>query len=104
MVKITISKLNLDLILSAQRALFCRMSKSIKAIYATIDNSQLTWIVYFDQKPTENEMELQRVATTEIVADFPQILSVDEKSIYHPQPINMNNTNYINWLYSRDEG
>lgn len=101
MVNISISKLDLDLIVSAQRALFCRMSKNIKAIYSTMENQKLTWIVYFDKEPSEEEIELQRISTTEIVCDFPQIMAVEKQFIHHPLPINRYKTNYYNWIYTR---
>ncbi|MCM3390147.1 hypothetical protein [Ureibacillus chungkukjangi] len=68
---------DLSLILSAQRALFNRVTKNVKAIYSTIVGDKLTWIVYYDTEPTEDEIELQRIATTEIVCDFPEIMSMD---------------------------
>ena len=95
---------NLSLILSAQRALFCRITKNVKAIYATLAEDKLTWIVYYDTEPTEDEIELQRIATTEIVCDFPEAMSVDEQFLYHPEPICMKNTNYYNWIFSKYEG
>lgn len=95
---------DLSLILSAQRALFNRVTKNVKAIYSTIVGDKLTWIVYYDTEPTEDEIELQRIATTEIVCDFPEIMSMDEQFLYHPEPIRMENTKYYNWIFSRYEG
>ena len=96
-------KPNIELLLSAQRALFRSIPKNTKAIFTKIENNHLIWKVFFDKEPTENEKNILSIAATEIIADFPEINSCKEEYIYHPSPINFKNEVYYNWPYTRLE-
>ncbi|WPK12929.1 hypothetical protein R6U77_04350 [Lysinibacillus louembei] len=97
-------KPNTKLILSAQKALFCAIPKNTKAVYAKIENNNhLIWKAFFDEEPSEFEKDILSTAATEVLADFPEIISIDEQYIYHPSPINFKNELYYNWPYTRLE-
>lgn len=88
-----------QLIISAQKALFQSITKNTKAVYAKIEHDTLFWHVYFDEAPTDDEMELLSIAATEILADFPNVLHCDERYITHPGPLHFES--YEHWIYAR---
>lgn len=80
-----------SLLLSAQRALLGAITPKIRAIYLRgfEDEGNLKGFalrVYFESVPTEEEQEILRIATTEIVSDFPQPLMCDEEFLVLPPP------------------
>ncbi|WP_342472443.1 hypothetical protein MHH70_02315 [Metasolibacillus sp. FSL H7-0170] len=90
-----------ELMLSAQRALFLAITKNTKAIYAKIENNHLIWKVFFDEEPSENEKDLLSIAATEVIADFPDIISCEEHFLHHPAPISFKNEVHYHWPYAR---
>ena len=96
--------MNTRLILSAHRALYRAIPKNTKAIYAKIIGETLVWKVYYDGPLSEEELEALDSAQTEIIADFPEIMTIDQEIIEHPQPIDFTNTFYWEWMYTRYQG
>ncbi|OCS86679.1 hypothetical protein [Caryophanon tenue] len=92
---------NIPLIVSGQRALFLALSKNTKAVYANIENQTLIWTVYFDEVPTEEEIDRLSIAATEIIADFPEVRHCEEQYITHPSTLHVQHEPYYHWLYAR---
>jgi hypothetical protein len=67
-----------DILLSAQRAMLGAVTTNMQAITIGYKKMPVILRVYFKTQPTEDERELVKEITTEIVADF------NEKEItYH---------------------
>lgn len=94
---------NIALILSGQRALYRAVPKSVKGIYAKIEDETLIWKVYFDEALTDHNKELLDEALTQIVSDFPNVTSIEEEYTYCPGALDFSNTFYHEWLFSRCE-
>ncbi len=79
------------LLLSAQRALLGAITPKIRAVYLKgfeVEGNLTGFAlrVYFESVPTEEEEEILRIATTEIVSDFPQVLTCDEEFLVLAPP------------------
>jgi hypothetical protein len=64
-----------DILLSAQRAMLGMITSNMQAITIRYKTMPLILRVYFKTQPSEDECELVKEITTEIIADF------DEKEI-----------------------
>lgn len=89
------------LLFSLHRALFGAIPKNLKGLRVKITNDLLIWQAFFDTEPTEEEKEVLRVASTEVIADFPNINIVDEEYLHHPAPLK--NTTRDEWAFVRWE-
>ncbi|PIC87160.1 hypothetical protein CSV72_04070 [Sporosarcina sp. P20a] len=79
-----------SLALSIHRALFCAIPKNLKGLRVVIEeNNKLIWQAFFDAKPTEEEKEVLSIASTEVLADYPDIHTIEEEFLYHPAPLNI---------------
>ncbi|MCY3413066.1 MAG: hypothetical protein INQ03_15620 [Candidatus Heimdallarchaeota archaeon] len=92
-----------SLLLSCQRALLGAITINIRGItvgYDPINPSIVRLLTYFDQEPTMYELELMRIACTEVIADFEQGEIVDEhKVVQEPETIEV----LTDWIYLRYE-
>ncbi len=68
----------LELIASVQDALLGEIYPSVRRIDVGCKNNCLKIIVYLDREPNEEDFENLAVITTEICADFPSIVDVEE--------------------------
>lgn len=85
---------NNALILSGHRALYRSVPKSVKGIYAKIEDETLIWKIYFDEALTDHNKELLDEALTQIVSDFPNVTSIEEEYTYCPGALDFSNTFY----------
>lgn len=93
---------NINIKLSIHRAFLGQIRKNIRAIAYDYTNICIFIYAYFDIKPTDKDYEIIDCAVTEIVADFPQLLS---------QKITLTQTNdpikslkaYKGWIFIRYE-
>lgn len=75
-------------LLSTYRALHGAIYPAVRAVAVSFkDQKNLTLRYYLDREPTEDDYEVVRVATTEIVADIPEFENVQEECIYSTEPI-----------------
>lgn len=69
---------------STQRALWGAVTGNLRAVTATIIDNEIMLYFYYDKEPTENEIELSQIASTEVVSDF--LVMIGEEQILLPQP------------------
>jgi len=69
---------------STQRALWGAVTGNLRAVTVTIIDNEIMLYFYYDKEPTENEVELSQIASTEVVSDF--LVMIGEKQIVLPQP------------------
>ncbi|WP_273127799.1 hypothetical protein [Bacillus weihaiensis] len=90
-----------SLLFSLHRALFGAIPKNLKGLRVKVTNDLLIWQAFFDPQPTEEEKEVLSVACTEVIADLPNIIKVEEEYLYHPGPLT--NTTMEEWFFVRWE-
>lgn len=79
-------KPDVDLLLSAQRALLGAVPCNLRAVSVELRGSVLLFRAVFGREPTEEERELLSVACTEIIADFPQVMQAKEEFLVVSPP------------------
>lgn len=78
------------LTLSVHRALFCAIPRNLNGLRVIVHgNNKLIWQAFFDNEPTEGEIEVLSVACTEVLADFPNIDIVEEEYLCRPAKLNV---------------
>lgn len=91
-----------SLALSVHRALLCAIPKNLKGLRVVIEeNNKLLWQAFFDAEPTEVEKEVLRIASTEVLADYPDIHIIEEEFLYHPASLNIHSIE--EWAFVRWE-
>lgn len=94
---VDVSKLRL----SGQRALWGIITPNVRKISICQEESSLLLCFYYDEDPTEMEIDSSEVAASEIIADFPEASLIDcERNVVNA-PEKINNKGYL--LYSRFE-
>ena len=89
---------------STQRALLGAVTENLRAVTVKIlGTTELALFFYYENKPTENEIDLSQVVATEVVSDFIDVL-IEEHQIVLPlsQPIPVNNVDML--VYYKYEG
>ena len=90
-----------SLALSVHRALLCAIPKNLKGLRVVIEeNNKLLWQAFFDAEPTEEEKEVLSEASTEVLADYPDIRTI-EGFLYHPARLNIHSIE--EWAFVRWE-
>jgi len=83
-----------DILLSAQRAMLGVVTPNMQAITISYKNVPVILRVYFKIHPTQNECELIKEITSEIVADFEEITDIKEEVFVDQKPECLDD-----WLY-----
>lgn len=86
-----------------QVALLGAVTSNLRAVIVTVLSQELKLYFYYESEPTEEEVELSRVTSTEVFSDFINV-SVEEQQIVLPksEPIPFKNGDL--WVYYRYEG
>ena len=77
---------NSALRLSAQRALLGHVPPCLRSASIQKTGDTIHWRCIFDSVATEDDFELARIAGTEIVADFSDIINFSEEIVVTPFP------------------
>jgi len=86
---------SLSLRLSAQRALWGAVPPSLRAVSIAVEPTEeaenrwdyrILWLCIFDGTQTEAEVELLREAATEVIADYPDRVTIEERYEVTPLP------------------
>jgi hypothetical protein len=85
-----------DILLSAQRAMLGAITPNMQAITIGYKKMPVILRVYFNTQPSEDECELVKEITTEIIADFDEkeITFIKEEIFVEKIPENLDD-----WLY-----
>ncbi len=83
-----------DILLSAQRAMLGLITPNMQAITISYKNVPVILRVYFKIKPTQDECELIKEITSEIVADIEEITDIKEEIFVAQKPECLDD-----WLY-----
>jgi len=75
-----------SILLSVQRAMIGTVTPNMQAITISYKNMPIILRVYFKTKPTQNEYELIKEITSEIVADFEEITDIKEEIFVNQKP------------------
>jgi hypothetical protein len=87
--------------LSAMRALWGIVTPNLRKVSIQEKDDVISLYFYYDQEPSEEEIELSEDAATEVIADFPEpfLISCNRCVIAYPEKINFHG--YL--IYSRFE-
>ncbi|MCB9350309.1 MAG: hypothetical protein H6573_22760 [Lewinellaceae bacterium] len=90
------------LLLSAQRASLGMITSNMRAITVGVKNDKLFITVFFENTPSEEELELISEMAAEIIADFPYVNSSVEVPVTTSD--NINNLKRLDfWVFKRYE-
>lgn len=87
--------------LSAQRALLGLVAASLRSASIQKDGNTIRWRCVFDVGATEEDLELARIAGSELVADSPVSTEIEEQIIIIPFPEKPTHLEYL--VYHRHE-
>jgi hypothetical protein len=87
--------------LSGQRALWGVITPNVRKISICQNENDLLLCFYYDEEPSEMEIELSEVAASEMIADFPKPFLIDCERIVVKAPGKINSEGDL--LYSRYE-
>ena len=68
-------------LLSAQRALLAAVGPNIVGACVALTGDRLWFRGFVNERADEDEVEALRIAVTEMVADFPEVMVVDEEIV-----------------------
>ena len=91
-------RLDVQIQLSAQRALWGQVPPSLRAVSVDIDEQRVYFRCIFDGEPTEYDWNLMSVAATEIIADFRAPYTIKEDYLSVKVPKEMNHLKYLVYL------
>ena len=94
----TSSHTDIDVRLSAQRALCGAIPNSLRAVSVEVVGQTIQVRSIFDDGCTEDDKELLSVAGTEIIADFPDLLTIDEEFLVIAMPQSMQHLTHLVFL------
>lgn len=88
----------------SQGALLGAVTSNLRALAVTVLPNDLTLNFFYENEPTDEEVELSQVASTEVLSGFRIFISVREQQILLPQPepIPLKNEDLL--VYYRYEG
>lgn len=92
---------DIDLKLSAQRALWGHVPPALRSASIEFKENIIFWRCFFDNGAAQDDMELLKIAGTEILADFPDIENFREEFEIRPFPEELDNLK--NLVYCRHE-
>lgn len=87
--------------LSAMRALWGIVTPNLRKVSIQEKDHVISLYFYYDQEPSEEEIDLSEDAATEVIADFPDpfLIACNRHMIAYPEKINVQG--YL--IYSRFE-
>ncbi len=87
--------------LSGLRALWGVVTPNLRRVSISLKNTTINLNFYYDSSPSENEIEMSEIATTEVIAYFPEGYSVAcvQKNIAYPNKISVDG----HLIFSRHE-
>lgn len=83
-----------EILLSAQRAMLGALTPNMQAITISYKDMPVILRVYFKTQPSQDECELIKEITSEIVADFEEITDIKEEYFVNQKPECLDD-----WLY-----
>ncbi|WP_207428798.1 hypothetical protein [Pedobacter sp. SYSU D00535] len=92
--------IDIRLQLSSLRALWGEITPVLRSVSVEVQGNELRWQCIFDEKATEDDFELMKMAAAEVIGDFPQLLL---KEIIKTTSITNNMTHLKNLIYLRHE-
>ena len=87
-----------ELKLSAQRALLGNIPASLRAVSIESNETEIKFRCIFDAGSTEPDLELLRSAGTEIIADFKSPISIQDDFLALTTPSVMNHLKHLVFL------
>ncbi len=75
------------IVVATHRALSRNIDMAVRTISIDATATHYHIRVYFDREPTEDDFEIYQIITTEIAADFPQMVGFKEELLYSLQPL-----------------
>ena len=87
--------------LSAMRALWGIVTPNLRKVSIQEKNQVISLYFYYDQEPSQEEIDLSEDAATEVISDFsnPYLIACEKQVVKSPEKIN-----FIGYLvYSRFE-
>lgn len=82
-----------ELLLSILNALIGNVTPNLRCVRVEDKNNAITLFFYYDNPPTEDEIELASLADTEFIADFPSPKYTTDCKVLalpYPEPIPKN--------------
>lgn len=89
--------------LSAQRGLLGAVPPSLRLVTATTREKVVAVCFVFDGSIDDDDVESARLATTEIIADFPSPWTLEERFLRLDYPADLNEFAYQSRVYERKE-
>jgi hypothetical protein len=84
--------------LSAQRALWGNVPRSLRAASVAYDGTAIRCRFIFDGPPSEEDRLLLSDAAGEIIGDFPWTFTLEEEFLAVPQPMPMSHLRHLVFL------
>lgn len=89
---------NIELILRSVRALQGEITPSLRSVSVELRGKVIIWQCIFDGDATDDDFELMRMASTELIADYSYDYSLDEKIMKIQFPNEMKNLKNLIFL------
>jgi len=93
-----------DIRCNLQVALLGAVTSNLRAVTVTLLEKKLVLNFYYENEPTENEIDLAQVASTDVLSGFTILISVEEQQIVLPQSESIPLKNKDLLVYHRYEG
>lgn len=90
-----------NLLLSTMRSLWGAVTPNIRKVSVDLHNNVIILHFYYTELPTEEEIELSEVATSEVIADFPESFQIECQRHLIKFPMNIEHLGSL--VYSRFE-
>ncbi|WP_041058543.1 hypothetical protein [Jeotgalibacillus campisalis] len=96
-------ELLVTLILASRVGLLGNVPKNLRAIRADIDLEKMNvdWINYYEDQPTDEEIEALDSATGQVIAHFPAFF-LNQSHVHYPYPKEFDNK-MDTWIFMRWE-
>ena len=95
------SDIDVQLKLSAQRALLGNVTPPLRHASIELKNNKIVWQCIYDVDAIEDDLELMSVSGAEIIADYPPEYGYEEIIVIHPFPEKIESLK--NPIYFRNE-
>ncbi len=77
------------------------ITSNVRKVSIEAEDNSIRVFFYYNENPSEEEVELSDIAETEIIADFPKINLINSERIVIKYPEKINYNGYL--IYSRFE-
>lgn len=92
------NSLDVQVQLSAQRALWGQVPPTLRAVSVDIDERKVSFRCIFDEEMTEDDWELLSAAAAEIIADFAEPYTIEEEYLEVESSCQMNHLKHLVYL------